>query len=233
MKRFILGLIIGFAVLFAVPFIYFTTGMAPVAAAAKPMPFERYLLGAAFRARLEREAPKTVPIQATPENMVEGAKVYQQNCAFCHGLPHASVSPEGRGMYPGAPQFFAPRPNFAFFRGRGPGRGRGPEGERGRGRGEGRRGPTLTPQQRQARREEGIGRDFWRVQNGIRMTGMPSFEKALSNQQMWDVVVMLSQRRNLPPAATAVLSPTAAAPAAKSKPGTTAKPAAAPKRPSK
>lgn len=230
MKRFILGLIIGFAVLFAAAFIYFTTGMAPVAAAAKPMPFENFLFGHALFATLQREAPKTVPIEATPENLLEGAKVYKQHCSFCHGLPHASRSPEGRGMYPHAPQFFAPPPNFARFRGREPGRGRGPEAERGRGRFPGRRRPPTAQQ-----REEGIGRDFWRVQNGIRMTGMPSFKKALSDQQMWDVVVMLSRRRNLPPAATAVLEPasaTAAAPAATA-PKTSAKPAkpaAAPKR---
>lgn len=35
------------------------------------------------------------------------------------------------------------------------------------------------------------GETFWKVKNGIRLTGMPSFEHVLSNEQMWDVTLLL------------------------------------------
>lgn len=216
MGRALLGFILGIVVICACVFVYFTTGMAPAAATASPMPFEKFFANAALRARIDHEAPRTDPVEATPENLQEGAQVYKQNCAFCHGLPASKPSAAGRGMYPEAPQFFAPPPNFARFRGRRPGAG---PNARGRGRFPGRRGgPGRGP---------GIGGDFWRVKNGIRLTGMPSFEKVLSDQQMWDVVLMLSQRRNLPPAVSATLAPAPSTPAPAAEP---AKPAPAVKR---
>ena len=35
------------------------------------------------------------------------------------------------------------------------------------------------------------GETFWKVKNGIRLTGMPSFEHTLSNEDMWDVALLL------------------------------------------
>jgi mono/diheme cytochrome c family protein len=35
------------------------------------------------------------------------------------------------------------------------------------------------------------GETFWKVKNGIRLTGMPSFQHQLSEQQMWDVTLLL------------------------------------------
>lgn len=219
MGRFLVGIVIGIVLVVGAVFVYFTTGMAPAAATASPMPFERYFAGRALRATIQRDAPKTVPVQATPENLLEGAKVYKQNCAFCHGLPNSPGSGEGRAMFPDAPQFFARRPNF----GRG-GR-RGENGGEGRGRGEpGERGQAAAGQRGQAAGQRGarggrgrgfnrdaeIAGDFWRVKYGIRLTGMPSYEKILSEQQMWDVTLMVDNRRNLPPAVSAVLAPTPA-----------------------
>jgi thiosulfate dehydrogenase len=36
---------------------------------------------------------------------------------------------------------------------------------------------------------------YWRTKNGIRMTGMPSFDKILSDTQIWQVSVFLFHRR--------------------------------------
>ena len=33
-----------------------------------------------------------------------------------------------------------------------------------------------------------MGVTYWKVKNGIRLTGMPSFQKALTEQQMWRVL---------------------------------------------
>lgn len=35
------------------------------------------------------------------------------------------------------------------------------------------------------------GETFWKVKNGIRLTGMPSFEHVMSEEQIWDVTLLL------------------------------------------
>jgi thiosulfate dehydrogenase len=35
------------------------------------------------------------------------------------------------------------------------------------------------------------GETFWKVKNGIRLTGMPAFQKTLSDSEMWDVSLLL------------------------------------------
>ncbi|HJT90280.1 MAG TPA: cytochrome c [Bryobacteraceae bacterium] len=46
--------------------------------------------------------------------------------------------------------------------------------------------------------DDPIGRTHWVVQNGIRMTGMPSFQGTLSDQQLWQVSLLLSRAHQLP-----------------------------------
>ncbi|HWC56844.1 MAG TPA: cytochrome c [Sphingomicrobium sp.] len=40
---------------------------------------------------------------------------------------------------------------------------------------------------------------FWIVRNGIKMTGMPSWRNAMSDEQTWDVVAWLEASSQLPP----------------------------------
>jgi thiosulfate dehydrogenase len=42
------------------------------------------------------------------------------------------------------------------------------------------------------------GATFWKVQNGIRLSGMPAFRETLSAQQIWQVSVMLANANKLP-----------------------------------
>jgi thiosulfate dehydrogenase len=35
------------------------------------------------------------------------------------------------------------------------------------------------------------GETFWKIKNGIRLSGMPSYENLLSNDEMWDVALLL------------------------------------------
>ena len=35
------------------------------------------------------------------------------------------------------------------------------------------------------------GETYWKVKNGIRLTGMPAFQHTLSSEQMWDVTLLL------------------------------------------
>lgn len=57
--------------------------------------------------------------------------------------------------------------------------------------------------------------NFYIIQHGIRWTGMPAWNKTLSDQQIWQIVAFLSNVEKLPPAAQAVFGPQPApAPAA-------------------
>ncbi|HLY62740.1 MAG TPA: cytochrome c [Terriglobia bacterium] len=42
------------------------------------------------------------------------------------------------------------------------------------------------------------GMTYWKVKNGIRLTGMPSFAAALSDKEMWQVSLMLANGDKLP-----------------------------------
>ncbi len=55
-------------------------------------------------------------------------------------------------------------------------------------------------------------KNFYVVQHGIRWSGMPAWNKILSEQQMWQVVTFMSRTENLPPAAKAVLNQTSQPP---------------------
>jgi len=45
------------------------------------------------------------------------------------------------------------------------------------------------------------GVTFWKVQHGIRWTGMPAWKKTLTDQQIWTVALFLKHMNKLPPAA--------------------------------
>ena len=50
------------------------------------------------------------------------------------------------------------------------------------------------------------GETYWKVANGIRLTGMPEFRSELSNDQMWQVSLLLANAdKPLPPGALSIL----------------------------
>jgi thiosulfate dehydrogenase len=53
---------------------------------------------------------------------------------------------------------------------------------------------------------------YWKVAGGIRMTGMPGFEKTLSSTQMWQVSLFLANADKLPKTVKDVLAPPPLAP---------------------
>jgi mono/diheme cytochrome c family protein len=68
------------------------------------------------------------------------------------------------------------------------------------------------------------GETYWKVANGIRLTGMPAFKGMLNETQMWQVSLLLANAdKPLPPAAVAILNgetapiPPSLAPAQKKK----------------
>jgi thiosulfate dehydrogenase len=50
------------------------------------------------------------------------------------------------------------------------------------------------------------GETYWKVANGIRLTGMPGFSSQLSTTEMWQVSLLLAHADKLPDSAKAVLA---------------------------
>lgn len=177
MKAFIFGIIVALVAAAAGIYFYFETGSAPVATSAQAMPFEKMLANKALHARVEKEMPKTVPIEANEAAYAAGAHVYREHCAVCHGLPTQPKSAIAAGEYPAPPQLF--------------------EGK----------GVTDDPP----------GETYWKAANGIRLTGMPAFDKSLSTTQLWQVSLLLANADKLPASVQQTLAaplPTAPAPPA-------------------
>jgi mono/diheme cytochrome c family protein len=57
------------------------------------------------------------------------------------------------------------------------------------------------------------GETYWKVANGIRLTGMPSYKEILTDTEMWQVSLLLANAdKPLPPAALDILNGVAAPP---------------------
>jgi len=54
--------------------------------------------------------------------------------------------------------------------------------------------------------DDPAGVTFWKAKNGIRLTGMPGFHGSLSDEQLWQVSVLLEGADKLPPAVRKVLA---------------------------
>ena len=54
--------------------------------------------------------------------------------------------------------------------------------------------------------DDSLGETFWKVENGIRLTGMPAFKGILTPEQMWQVSTLLANaNKPLPPQALEIL----------------------------
>lgn len=53
--------------------------------------------------------------------------------------------------------------------------------------------------------DDPVGETYWKVKNGIRLTGMPSFEPSLKDEELWQVSLLLLKADQLPPAVLARL----------------------------
>jgi len=101
--KFIVGLLLGLALVPVGAYLYFTGGSAPVATTDADMPFEKFFVKKAQHARIDKEMPKTVPIQPNEASYLAGAELYKQHCAVCHGLPLTPKTAVAAGMYPNPP----------------------------------------------------------------------------------------------------------------------------------
>jgi mono/diheme cytochrome c family protein len=105
-KSLLVGIVLGVLLVVGGIFAYFATGRAPVATAAPDMPFEHKMAHMALDAYLKKLPHPAPQVPADEKNLLEGAKVYKENCAVCHGLPGQSPTAIAEGMAPRPPHLF-------------------------------------------------------------------------------------------------------------------------------
>lgn len=59
--------------------------------------------------------------------------------------------------------------------------------------------------------DDPAGETFWKAKNGIRLTGMPGFKGSLTEEQLWQVSILLANADKLPPSVQQALAGTPAA----------------------
>lgn len=47
--------------------------------------------------------------------------------------------------------------------------------------------------------DDPVGVTYWKAKHGIRLTGMPGFEGLLTDEQLWNVSLLLANADTLPP----------------------------------
>ncbi len=102
----ILGILIGFLLIFVGVYFYFSSGSAPVTTKSPEMPFEHKLAHMAQHAYLAKQPHLPPPMPEDDNTFLAGAKVYKDHCAVCHGLPGEPKTSIAEGMFPPPPQLF-------------------------------------------------------------------------------------------------------------------------------
>ena len=171
-KGLIAGILVGVLLVLGAVYLYFATGRAPVAVTSPEMPFERKMARMALHAYLDKLPHPAPQVSADEKNLLDGAKVYKENCAVCHGLPGGTPTAIADGLAPRPPQLF--------------------------------KGTGVT--------DDDEWESYWKIEGGIRMTGMPGFKGRLNETQIWQVAVLVKNADKITPAVKAELTGTAAAP---------------------
>jgi mono/diheme cytochrome c family protein len=113
MKNFVQGAVFAIIVLSLGGWLYLRLGFADLRAKALPSWFESEISLTALHASAARHAPAgNDPIQATEGNLLNGARLYRDKCADCHGRPDNPLSDYGASFYPPAPQFMKVHPRL-------------------------------------------------------------------------------------------------------------------------
>lgn len=106
-RAFVVGLIIGIALVVGGTWYYFTSGRAPVATTDPTIPFEKKLANGALHARINKDPHMDPPpVPANEATYIAGADIYKEHCAVCHGLPGQEQSAIAKGMFPKPPALF-------------------------------------------------------------------------------------------------------------------------------
>lgn len=113
MKNFVAGIVATLMVFTFGGWLYLRLGYADLRANLPPSWLESELGTSAVNASAARHAPsQRNPIAPTEANLLDGARLYHDKCADCHGRPDNPVSDYGASFNPRAPQFMQAHPNL-------------------------------------------------------------------------------------------------------------------------
>ena len=158
MRKVFLGFVIAVVVVLGAGFFCVRFGLMDPRADIPVNSLERRIAMPSLDAAVDRRAPEVQnPVQPTDANLIAGIKVYQTNCASCHGDIHHPHGMLADSLYPRAPQFVEDTADM-------------PENQ-----------------------------NFYIIQHGIRLSGMPAWKQVLNEQEMWQVTAFLSHMDKLPP----------------------------------
>jgi len=158
MRMFVAGFVTAAVVLVVSAFCYVRFGFVDPRADTPVGALENWVAMPSLDAAVDRHAPEMKnPVQADDANLTAGMKLYQSNCASCHG---DTVHPDAvfaTAFKPPAPQFAKDSPDM-------------PENQ-----------------------------NFYIIQHGVRLSGMPAWKQNLNDQQIWQLTTFLSHMDKLPP----------------------------------
>lgn len=113
MRKFIAGFAVGIVFVLLAGFCYVRFGFFDPRADMAVGSLESKIAMPSLDAAIDRRAPESQnPVQPTEDNLTAGIKVYQANCASCHGdvgHPHGALA---EALYPRAPQFVEDAPDM-------------------------------------------------------------------------------------------------------------------------
>jgi mono/diheme cytochrome c family protein len=116
MPRFLFGFIAAIVIVLLAGFLWLRLGFVDSRADAPVNVLERSVAMPALDASVRRHAsPLQNPVAATDDNLAAGMKIYQSNCASCHGDIHQTNSVLGDSLYPKAPQFLEDAPDMPEY----------------------------------------------------------------------------------------------------------------------
>ena len=157
MRKFLIGLLAGAVVVVVAGFCYLRFGFVDSRADIPVNGLEQRIAMPSLDASLHRHAPEVKnPLDANAVTLTAGMRIYQRDCASCHGDINHHEGLLANALYPRAPQFASDSPDM-------------PENQ-----------------------------NFYIIQHGVRLSGMPAWDHALSDEEIWQVTMFLGRMDNLP-----------------------------------
>jgi mono/diheme cytochrome c family protein len=110
MRSFVGGILATLVILVLGGWLYLKIGYTDLRANPAPSWFESELAATALDSSLARHAPRQQnPIAPTETTLLDGARLYRDKCADCHGRPDNPMSDYGGAFNPRTPQFMKAR----------------------------------------------------------------------------------------------------------------------------
>lgn len=106
--RFIFGFIFALILCAVAGFGALYLGLCPVNADAEPHWLETKIAHFALDSYVSKQAKELPqnPLKPTADVLIQGMKIFKNNCAGCHGSPADKEGAFGKAFYPKAPQFW-------------------------------------------------------------------------------------------------------------------------------